>query len=337
MTTRIKIILTTVLIVLLLALLAVAMYFSRRISMNPDGTVGNTAGNLNNGGFFCEYNGTVYFYNSQVGGGLFSMNPDESNMQRLNSLKVGNILAGGDYLYYFQQGASGESTSDLWQLRGVHSFDRCRLNGSNAISLTTDVVVTGQLVNNYLYLLTSANSGISFYKMKIDHSDQVELADYIINPACVENGIIYYTGMESNHYLYTLNTATDVSSERWHGNIYNPVLSGDYVYYMEPENNYRLCRYSFSQDLIEILTNDRVDCFNVGGGYIYYQKNSVSEPQLICMASDGSNPQVIAEGNYTHINITSRYVYFQAFGDDTTMYHSPIGGYGYSIFSAPVD
>ena len=61
------------------------------------------------------------------------------------------------------------------------------------------------------------------------------------------------------------------------------------------------------------LTHDRVDCFNLAGGYIYYQKNSADEPALKRMALDGSNVEIVASGNYTHINATSRYVYFTAF------------------------
>ena len=41
--------------------------FSDYIPMNPEGTVGNTAGNLNNGGLFCEYDGKVYFSNVLCG------------------------------------------------------------------------------------------------------------------------------------------------------------------------------------------------------------------------------------------------------------------------------
>ena len=79
---------------LLLVSVAVLLILSQRVAMNPTGTVGNTAGNLNNDGYFCEYDGTVYFYNSFPGGGLFAMNPDESNIRRINGLEVRNILAG---------------------------------------------------------------------------------------------------------------------------------------------------------------------------------------------------------------------------------------------------
>ena len=59
-----KIVLIAGICVLLLAALGIVSVFSNRISMNPDGTVGNSAGNLNNEGLFCEYDGRVYFSNT---------------------------------------------------------------------------------------------------------------------------------------------------------------------------------------------------------------------------------------------------------------------------------
>lgn len=327
-----KIVLLCVIIILVLAAAVLGIMFRGRIKMNPDGTVGNTAGNINNSGLFCEYDGKVYFSNSFDGGSLFVMNPDETGLKRLKALKVRNILAGGSYLYYFQIGSSS-SKPGPGQIQGMRSFNRCQLDGNGSASITRDVVVSGQLVDNYLYLLTAPSSGPLFYKIKIDKKDKVTLADYSVNPACAENGLIYYNNTQSDHYLYSLNTKTDSTSEVWRGNLWYPVKQGDYVYYMDVANNYRLCRYSLSQDVIEVLTHDRVDCFNVGNGYIYYQKNGVNA-QLKCMFTDGSNVMVIAEGNYTNINMTSRYVYFQPFGDETIMYHSPLGNSYYEIFRA---
>lgn len=319
-----------VILILIIAVLGLSVFFSGRVTMNPPGTVGNTAGNLNNDGLFCEYDGTVYFSNAAAGGSLCAMNPDETNFRELNNVKVRNILAGGKYLYFYQTGAV--SKSGFGQLEGIKAFSRSRLNGSDITSLTRDVVVTGQLVDNYLYLLTAANPGASFYKLKIDQSEQVPLADYNINPACASNGIIYYNGTQNDHYLYTLNTANDVSSELWRGNLWYPVLDNDYIYYLDVAENYRLCRYSLSRNEIEILTQDRVDCFNVGSGYIYYQKND-STPQLKFMYTDGSGSTVLAEGTYTDINMTSQYVYFQLFGDESTTYHAPLGSSSFSVFA----
>ncbi len=326
-----KTILIVTLTVLILTGLFVILRLSGRVRMNPAGTVGNTGGNLNNGGLFCEYDGKVYFSNPQDGGSLCVMDPDEGNVRRLKAVNARNILAGGDYLYYYQQGTSDEKNAALGQLPGSRSFQRCRQNGSGAATLTTDFVITGQLVDNYLYLLTTSPGSVSFYKLKIDKSEKVDLADYEINPACAVDGIIYYNGTGHNHYLYALNTANDTTSEFWRGNLWYPVREGDYVYYLDVAEHYRLCRYSILQDTIQVLTEDRVDCFNVGNGYVYYQKNSAERPQLKYMSSEGGESYVLAEGNYTEINMTSRYVYFREF-NGTATYHAPLGSSSYGLF-----
>ncbi|MCM1091333.1 MAG: DUF5050 domain-containing protein [Butyrivibrio sp.] len=316
----------------LIIALGIAAIFSGRVKMNPEGTIGNTAGNLNNSGLFCEYNGTVYFSNTADGGALYAMNPDETDKRRLNTMQVCNILAGGEYLYYFQLGAATDN-GGFGSVANTHSFNRCDLDGRNATGITRDVVVCGQLVNNNLYLLTAGKEHPVFYRIKIDKTDQVHLADYNINPACAANGMIYYNGTQGDHALYRLNTSNDSSQTVWaDGNLWYPVLDGDYIYYMDVSSDYRLCRYSLSQQAVEILTNDRVDCFNVGYGYIYYQKSDTAAPQLKCMRTDGSNPFVIAEGNYENINITSQYVYFQEFGVDDSLFHSSLGGSWYDEF-----
>ena len=324
-------ILIIIIVILIVGGLAAALIFGGKIKMNPPGTIGNTAGNLNNGGIFCEYNGKVYFSNPYDGGSLYSMTLDEGGLDKLNDVSVTNILAGGEYLYYYRIGESGDA--GLGSVRSLKSFNRCLLNGRDAVGLSRDTVVRAQLVDNYLYMLSTTDARPMLRKLKIDKSEEVVLADYEINPACAENGTIYYNGTQNDHYLYGLNTATDASREIWQGNLWYPVKQGDYIYYMDVDNNYRLCRYSLSMNVVEVLTDDRVDCFNVGNGYIYYQKND-SAPSLNCMHTDGSNVQVIAEGNYTNINMTSKYVYFREFGNDTAIYHSPLGSGTYNDFQA---
>ncbi len=329
-----KIILGVLAALILISGLALS-YLMNRVVMNPPGTVGNTGGNLYNNGMFCEYDGTVYFANSFPNGGLFAMSPDESDIRRINHMDVRNILAGGRYLYYYQSGSLSNEVG-FSQLPGMKSFNRSKLDGTGDTVLSRDLVSTGQLVDSHLYLMTSTGTENALVKVKIDKSEETELTKSVITPACVVNGSIYYSGY-SDHYLHQLNTSSDTDFVVWEGNIWNPIVEGDYVYYMDVANNYRLCRYSLTLQEVQVLTEDRIDCFNVGGGYIYYQKNDADYPELKFMLPDGSNVQRVAGGNFTHINITSRYVYFQLFGDDKTIYHSPLGSTVYEIFSAAKD
>ena len=322
---------TGVIIGIVVILLLVGAVFSDRVTSNPPGTIGNTAGNLNNSGMFCEYDNIVYFSNPLDNGALYAMNPDETEIRKLNSSKVRNILAGGDYLYYFQLESTEEGT--LGAIANTHTFSRCDLKGNKTVEITRDVVVTGQLVDDYLYLLTAGKEHPIFYKIKTDKSNETHLADYSINPACAANGMIYYNGTQDNHTLYCLNTKTDVTESVWNGNLWYPVINGDYIYYMDLNSNYQLCRYSLSRQTAEVLTTDRVDCFNVGSGYIYYQTNDATNPQLKCMHVDGSNSFVVADGIYTNINMTSQYVYFQEFDVEGSLFHARLGSDTASYFS----
>lgn len=323
-----KAILVAGVVILLAALTLLADTMLNRVTLAPAGTVGNTAGNLNNGGLFCEYNGLVYFSNPADEGALYSMTADEQNRQLLVGVKPRNILAGGQYLYYAQQDVVGPIS--LGNIRSGHDFYRCNLNGKKITTITEDVVVTGQLVDNHLYLLTAGNETPIFKKIKIDKSDETVLAKYQVNPACANNGTIYYNGTQNNHYLYALHTENDTVEELWAGNIWFPTYYNGDFYYLDVANNYRLCRYIVSENIVEVLTNDRVDCFNIGSGYIYYQCNSKNAPALKMMSIDGKDATVLAEGIYTQIHLTSRYVYFRAYENESMFYHAPIGSTIYS-------
>ena len=312
-----------------LVLLGLLVIFSNRVSPIPEGTIGNTAGNLNNGGFFVEHEGRVFFANPYDSGTLYSMNPDESNIKKLNSTIVCNLLAGGNYIFYYQTGSAGDGIDGI---RSLRTFDRCHLDGSSLTGLTRDVIVNAQLVDNTLYLLSSTDNGPHYYKMNIDKSGKETLADYVVNPACVRKDKIYFVGTVKDHALYTYDTKSGDTKEFYPGDMWNPVIDGEYVYYMDVENNYRLCRFHLRNRNPEVLTTDRVDAFNIGNGYIYYATADATEPVLKFMNLDGSNPYVLAEGAYTHISLTSKNVYFQEFGVDGILYHSPIGSYSYSAF-----
>lgn len=318
-------VIAAIFIILALILVTVLSFLSKRVKPVPAGTVGNTAGNANNNGMFCEYNGVVYFSNPYDGGSLYSMLPDETQLRKIKSGNISNINAGGRYLFYYQQGSGGGA--GLGYLRNINGLYRCTLKGGDTVCLSEDLIFNVQLIGNELYYLTSDASGPLFYRIQTDKSSKVLLAAKSRNFACAQvDGTVYYNGTESNHYLYRYDTSTGSESTVWEGNLWYPVYDSGFIYYLDVASDYRLCRYSLSEDRVEILTHDRVDCFNLAGGYLYYQKNSASEPALKRMTTDGQNVELVMEGNFTHICATSRYVYFSAFGPDAPLYRTPVSG-----------
>lgn len=322
----------------ILIVIAVLLLFVGKIPMNDAGTVGNTAGNLNNGGLFCESDDKVYFANAYDNYSLYSMNLDETDMKKLGVNQVSSINAGGDYLYYYMQSGTsgGKGLGYMGRTAGIY---RSKKNGKQVQCLERTYSNIMQLCGSYLYYQAYNNkNGMKLNKIRIDKTDKVTIADYTINPASYANGRIYYNGTQENHDLYTLNTANDQMVSILQGNIWNPVYSDGYIYYMDLENNYSLCRYSLYDDIIEVLTNDRVDYFNVYEYYIYYQTSAASEPALKRMYTDGSYSEIIAEGIYENINITSQYVYFNQYDESVPVYKtSTFGGIYVTTFDAASD
>lgn len=318
----------------LIILLFVIVMLSGKITMNDENTVGNTAGNINNGGLFCESEDKVFFSNAYDNNALYCMNPDETEMKKLNGNSVSLINSGGKYIYYYMESSkNGKGLGFMGRTAGIYRSD---MNGKHTICLDRAYTVSMQLCGNYIYYLdNNGKKNPQLNKIKIDRSDKTSVADYIINPASYVNGRIYFNGTQNDHALYSLNTSNDNISSVWNGNIWNPVYQDGYIYYMDVANDYRLCRYSLSDNVVEVLTNDRVDHFNVYDYYIYYQKNSKTEPALKRMIIDGSYNEVIADGNYENINITSQYVYFNMFGESVPVYKTATyGGPNVTTFEA---
>lgn len=313
-------------VLLILIGLRVFSALNSRIPHNDPSVTGNTAGNLNNSGLFAESDGRVYFSNTYDNGCLYVMNSDETDLKKLSSSRVNSINVGGNYLYYYMdsEGNGGDGMGFVVRTYGVY---RSRLNGKDIKCLDRSASVTMQLSGDYIYYQKYNNKEFTkLYKVKTDKSENILVSDSIINPAACNNGTIYFNGTESDHYLYALDTATDTITTIYEGNLWFPAFKDGYIYYMDVSGNYRLCRYSLSENTVEILTNDRVDTFNVGEQYIYYQRTSATEPALMRMRLDGSSPEVVAEGNYSDINLTSTYAYFHAFGQNTPVYHTPVNG-----------
>jgi len=319
-------------IILIIALCAlfilgcVISYMKEHISPIPADPIGNSAGNLRGKGLFCEYDGSVYFSNPYDQGTLYVMNPDGTDIRKLANISASYINAGGKNLFYYMQSTTGGS--GLGYLRSLNGIYRCDLKGNRNTCLK-DTIVTGMVLSgNHLYYQNYDSTTFStIHKMAANdpETDQF-LTDDLIDTSCVYNGNIYYGGITQEHYLYAWDTATDKQNTVWQGNLCYPTVVGSYVYYMDIANDYRLCRYDMNQDIIEVLTHDRVDFYNLYENVIYYQKSDSAAPALMRMYADGTGVELVAEGIYNRINTTSTYTYFYPYDEDGLIYRTPNTG-----------
>ena len=140
-----KVLLFAAIILFVLVGFTVLSSLSEKIPSNDISVTGNTAGNLNNGGLFAESNGKVFFANAYDNGCLYSMNADETDLQKLNEAQTSAINTGGDFIYYYMDSQQGGGTGMGYVVR-TYGVYRARTDGSHAECLDRNAAVTMQLI-----------------------------------------------------------------------------------------------------------------------------------------------------------------------------------------------
>lgn len=317
---------TVIILIMLLAVVAGIIIatsyikYNSRVPENPPGTLGNTGGNINNEGLFCQDGDTVYFSNTLDNNYIYSMDLDGSNQKLVLAISAKYLNSAGKYLYYNQIDTSTDLVYGFTgNVHGIYrykkdSYDQTRGFDRTAAGLTI-------LIDNYVYYQHYDNdNGMTLYRCSTNDDDKGEVLKEIVNPCCVINGDIYYPDQNNYFNLNVFDTDTLKASPYLNERMYNPVYSNGAIYFIDISNGYCLSRYSFDSHSVENLTADRVDAFNILGDVIFYQRNAEDTPAVMRMRSDGSDPVMIAMGNYSNINMTTAYTYFHAYGDPMDMY-----------------
>lgn len=329
-----KNVITIIVSLLIICSLVAGVYFIQKSKSIPDNapeTLGNTSGNLNNEGLFCESDGYIYFANVYDNHYLYKMKSDGTEIERLMDVPVAYINAGGDYLYfYYADQGEAKFMGVSGNMRGIYRLEKSGDSELVCIERTTSGIVN--LIGSELYYQHYDNvDGMTLYSASINGKDRKQMVKAIINPACVMYGNIYYPNQENYFYLNQYTPGASSGHLYVEEQMYNPTCVGDNIYYLKVDDNYKLYRFNMSSRTIEKITDDRVDAFNVYGDTVFYQRNL--HPALIKVNSDGSGAITIAEGNYKNINCTPTYTFFQPFEDDNTMYYTQtIGGGSYAEF-----
>ncbi len=125
---------------------------STHVPLNDDGVVGNAPGNILNGGYFCESDGTVYFSNVYQNHTLYSMKPDETKVKRLGSMGVKYICGAGKFIYFYMDSSEYSSGKGLGYIGNTFGIYRMKRSDAKTRSLERVRVQQMQLCGSYLYL-----------------------------------------------------------------------------------------------------------------------------------------------------------------------------------------
>ena len=165
----IKHILVFLLIITIFAAIGVFTYTSGRTYFNEDIEVGNTAGNLYNGGLFSEQDGKIYFSNDEDDGSLYVMDSDCTNIRKIYDDKAVFINADSNYIYYVRANNTRDNQQGTLMMFYNTGVFRINHNGRNLKAFTGNPGAYLTLHGNNIYFQRyDAGIGLYLYKYRID-------------------------------------------------------------------------------------------------------------------------------------------------------------------------
>ena len=327
----IGIIVVCVLLVLFIGLI-VYKTLGNRLRYNKEGDVGNTTGNLHNGGEFCEYKGYVYFSNRADANSLYRMKDDGTKIEKLHPDSVSYIQVINDYIYYVRD---NETSADV-VLRGQpNGIFRLEIGDNKAEQVYNGVVLSMRMLGNYIYFQSYIDKNedkVQLKKIKIDGTGLETLSDEDYEPICVNGTDIYFTEVRNSHNLMRLDTNDDRIITASEGNYYKPTFTSGAMYYIDLANGMKLTKVNLSNNQSVVLDEGKCINYNVSeeNNVIYYQLENENAHALCRMTLSGDNKVVVTEGDCMNIHITKNYTYFYKITgisvDDVTLYRAKTNG-----------
>ena len=291
--------------------------------MNNGYVNGNTAGNLYNGGLFCEYNGVIFFANPSDGGKLYSMDSNGGNLKKLSNDAATYINADENYIYYVRNNP-GDSLDFNFVAFHRNALVRVDHNGENLVILDTEPSLYASLLGNYIYYIHyDEGTASTLYKVRIDGKEQKQVMDEAVFTCNADGQYFYYNGMHTDGSIHCFDTATDSTSVVYEGNTFQPIVSdGDDVYYIDGDSKYSIVHTNLHFSNPTYITRDSVDSYNVHGSYIYYQRYNKQGSAFCVIKNDGTEFQLIKKGDFCDIHVTSYFVFFREYHSGQ-MYYFP--------------
>lgn len=332
----------TILFLLVMALviggLAALSHYSTKVYYNEDDVVGNTAGNLYNGGLYCEIDGTIYFANPADDGELYSMASDCTDVKKLSTDKVASLNADTHYVYYSRRNyAKEDSNHSVLSFRNTGIYRYTRKNGDMAMLFDGANAVSCLYGNTIYYQHYDTKTAIQLHRVDIDKKNAGLVNTDGMVPASVYNGVLYYAGDEKDHYIHTLNLATGSSSVIVHDNSSMPIAMPGGIYYIAMNDNYSIYRVGYDGSAPVKLVDEFCFTYNITPDeqYLFYQIDGGDDNRIVRLDLTTGVAQTIMDGNFKQIHVTSRYVFFSDFNDSHTYAYQRSDG-TVNIFEPPV-
>lgn len=326
-------------IILVIGGVGTYLYFSEKEYYNEDGVIGNSAGNLYNGGLFCEYEDTIYFANPDDDGALYSMSSDCDKVKKLSGDKVASINVDEHYIYYsrrnYEKKGSSASFFFNFQSTGLYRLNRKNNKLQMLMDCKNDIFC---LFENTIYFRHFDDTNkAELYKIGIDGKNAGRVSEDPVVPASVFDDTLFFAGEKSDHYLHGMDLVNGGEYVYSYNYCYMPIAMPRGIYYIALEDNYSIYRVAYDGSEPTLLVSEFCTSYNVTKDerYLFYQIDGGGDNRIVCLDLQTGVTKTLMDGNFNQIHVTSKYVFFRDFADTTTYAYNLITG-ELNVFNPPV-
>ncbi|MEN2774514.1 DUF5050 domain-containing protein [Acetivibrio clariflavus] len=275
----------------------------------------NSPGNIVNGGLVCSNGEGIYISCPGDRHGIFKLNPDETNIQKLTSDESWFINIVGNRIYY-----CNSSDND-----SIYIID---IDGNGRKKVINDRCWYLNVYMDWMYYC-SETDGYSVYKAKIDGSEKIKLVnDKCYNPILYK-GFLYYCNNSDRNRLYRINTdgKEKIRISNHEANCF--CIDNDYIYFSSKNDNMSIYKIDILGTKIEKICSDTATNINIHNNWIYYcNKGDMSK--LYRIRCDGSEKEKLNDDYSDYINIVGDSIYYCNKNDRNNIYKIQTNGSGKS-------
>jgi len=288
-------------------------YIKKYNYTNPDDATGNTAGNLINGGKFCEKDGYIYFSNVYDSNTLWRMKSNCSSPKKLGYDSASSINVYGNFIYFSKYDVNWRGSKDTGLIRVT-------TKGKDRKALSSYNITTINLVGNSLYLLASPDNKLNhLYRFDIKDNKMTQISDQAYNPSSIDGNIMYFSNLGKTHAVSRMSLVNYQVSPYFESNSYKAIYTKQYTYYIDLDANYSLVKVNNSTGDRTVLFEGSKDnmciTYNFTDNYVYYYVQTPEKSLLYRCDQSGNSAQKIFEGTIDGIFCTSEYTFVTMYKD----------------------
>jgi hypothetical protein len=287
--------------------------------------LGNTSGNIINGGYAVQAGGWIYYSNNKDEDRLYKAKINGMDKVKLCQDKSSNLNILGNWIYYRNDSDGGK----IYKIK-IDGKQRTRINSekSTNILVSKDYILYTQAIDSY------KEDGGKIYKISLKTLKKTRVNNIISKHLNLVGNSIYYTQGNYGGSIYKIGIDGKKESKISEGTYSNIVASDGWIYFIE---NYKLSKMKLDGSAKTIIDKERCYGLNIQGNWIYYI-NGDDEYSIYRMLKDGNNQSKLADTKgASKINLAGDWLYYKTSDQYNRFYQMNTDGSGvksYDIFDS---